>query len=69
MERFDDFARGSWSKLFEESVKCDEDAATAHTRKRRRHQVGNVQRRAARVLALVQMGDSLQVVKRWREQS
>ena len=53
VERFDDFARGSWNK----SVKCDEDAATAHTRKRRRHQVGDVQHRAARALALVQIGE------------
>ena len=30
VERFDDFARGSWRKLLEASVKCDEDAATAH---------------------------------------
>ena len=45
VERFDDFARGSWSKMLEASVKCDEDAA-AHTWKRRRHQVEDVQRRA-----------------------
>ena len=51
------FARGSWSNLLlEASVKCD-DAATAHARKRRTHQVGDVQRRAARALALVQMGE------------
>ena len=57
VERFDDFARGSWRKLLEESVKCDADAATAHTRKRRRHQVGDIQRRAGRALALVQLGE------------
>ena len=57
VERFDDFACGSWRKLLDAASMCDEDAATAHTRKRRQHQVGDVPRRAARALSLVQMGE------------
>ena len=58
VQRFDDFARGDWEKLFQSSNKCDEEASRAYTRKRRRQKPeDDITRRAARALALVQMGE------------
>ena len=58
VQRFDDFARGDWEKLFQSSDKCDEKASRAYTRKRRRQKPeDDITRRAARALALVQMGE------------
>ena len=58
VQRFDDFARGDWEKLFQSSDKCDEEASRAYTRKRRRQKPeDDITRRAARALALVQMGE------------
>ena len=58
VQRFDDFARGDWEKLFQSSDECDEEASRAHTRKRRRQKPeDDITRRAARALALVQMGE------------
>ena len=33
VQRFDDFARGDWEKLFQSSDKCDEEASRAYTRR------------------------------------
>ena len=56
--KFDDFARGDWEKLFQSSDECDEEASRACTRKRRRQKPeDDITRRAARALALVQMGE------------
>ena len=58
VQKFEDFASGHWLDLLAESQKCAQDACTAHNRKKRRHnQVDDVQRRAARALALVQVGE------------
>ena len=57
VQRFDDFARGYWEKLFQ-SEKCDEEASRACTRKRRRQKPeDDITRRAARALALAQKGE------------
>ena len=57
VQRFDDFAIGDWEKLLQSSDKCDEEASRACTRKRRRQKPeDDITRRAARALALVQMG-------------
>ena len=55
-QRFDDFSGGSWARLLEASGHCDEHATVAQHRKRRRHRPED-ERRAARALSLVQMGE------------
>ena len=55
---FDDFAAGKWMQLLHASRKCDEEASVAMHRKRRRDTQSNeMERRAARALSLVQMGE------------
>ena len=57
-QRFDDFAAGKWMQLLHASRKCDEEASVAMHRKRRRDtQSIEMERRAARALSLVQMGE------------
>ena len=56
-ERFADFARGEWMSLLEGSRKCAEEAATAHRRRRRKAQGNDVEKRAARALNFVQLGE------------
>ena len=57
-QRFDDFAAGKWMQLLHASRKCDEEASVAMHRKRRRDTQSNeMERRAARALSLVQMGE------------
>ena len=56
-ERFADFAAGRWGELLEQSRHCADQAASATRRRRRRREGDNVQRRADRAQALVQMGE------------
>ena len=55
-DRFADFGRGEWMSL-EGSRKCAEEAATAHRRRRRRARENDVEKRAARALNFVQLGE------------
>ena len=57
-QRFDDFFQGRWRDLLAASRKCAEEACAAQRRKRRRQRPDEeLQRRAARALSLVQMGE------------
>ena len=58
-QRFDDFARGRWASLLEASRSSTEAATTAQHRRRRRHgaQTNDVEKRAAKALMMVQMGE------------
>ena len=55
-ERFVDFAGGRWERLLDASRACVEQAAVASHRRRRRRE-DDIQRRADRAHALVQMGE------------
>ena len=55
---FQDFSEGRWSELLRVSTQSAEDASKAHSRKRRHRIVEQeLDRRAARALSLVQMGE------------
>ena len=54
-ERFADFAAGRWAHLQQQSRRCAELAAVASRRRRRRRGENDIQRRADRAEALVQM--------------
>ena len=56
-ERFADFAAGRWGELLEEIPHCADQAASATRRRRRRREGDDVQRRADRAQALVQLGE------------
>ena len=57
-KRFQDFSDGRWTELLAASRNCAEDASQAQRRKRRRHRPEEeLGRRAARALALVQLGE------------
>ena len=56
-QRFDDFSGGLWARLLETSGDCDEHATVAQRRKSRHRPEDDVERRAARALSLVQMGE------------
>ena len=56
-ERITDFAAGRWAHLLEQSRRCAEQVAVASRRRRRRRGEDNIQRRADRAEALVQMGE------------
>ena len=55
--RFEDFVHGRWSHLIDDGRICAEQSSKDATRKRRRVQHDDVERRAARAEALVQMGE------------
>ena len=55
--RFEDFVHGRWSHLIDDGRTCAEQSSKIATRKRRRGQHDDVERRAARAEALVQMGE------------
>ena len=57
--RFDDFARGRWASLLVASRSSMEAATTAQHLRRRRHvaQTNDVEKRAAKALMMVQMGE------------
>ena len=59
-ERFADFAAGRWAHLLLRSRRCAEQAAVASRRRRRRQGENDIQRRADRAEALVQMGSCRQ---------
>ena len=54
-ERFSDFAAGRFAHLLEQSRRCAEQAAVASRPRRRRRGEDDIQRRADRAEALVQM--------------
>ena len=57
-QRFQDYSLGKWSELLRASTQSAEDASKAQSTKRRHHFVEDeLDRRAARVLSLVQMGE------------
>ena len=57
-QRFQDFSEGTWSELLRVSTQSAEDASKAQSRKRRHRIVEQeFDRRAARALSLVQMGE------------
>ena len=57
-QRFDDFAAGNWMQLLHASRKCDVEAFVAMHKKRRKDTQSNeMEKRAARALSLVQMGE------------
>ena len=58
-QRFDDFAKGRWASLLEASRSSTEAATTAQHWRRRRHgtQTNEVEKRAAKALMMVQMGE------------
>ena len=57
-KRFQDFSEGRWTQLLAASRQCAEDVSQAQRRKRRRHRPEEeLGRRAARALALVQLGE------------
>ena len=55
--RFEDFVHGRWSHLIDDGRTCAEQSSKVATRKRRRGQQDDVERRAARAEALVHMGE------------
>ena len=57
-QRFQDYSEGRWSELLRASTQSAEDASKAQSRKRRHRTVEQeLDRRAARALSLVQMGE------------
>ena len=66
ISRFDKFAAGQWHDFIVESIKCAEEAATAHRRRARRDHLNQDDKRAARAFNLVQMGE-LSAGRHWKE--
>ena len=56
-ERLRSFEAGEWESLVLQSIPGAEQAANASARRRRRERTGDVERRAARAVRLVQMGE------------